>query len=182
MHFQTRHVLIGAGIGLLTAVALGRKYLMSKLQLAKIEGDAADRYGFPRWWFVTLGLQETRLDPNAINMTGGDKLRGGSWGINQISLQTAREHGFTGEAKKLLDPIVNAEWTGRILSNPLDRWGNRRGPPRTFVEAASMWNGGFYPGDQPPPGGKPLKDITRAQVAEYVKSASAFSDVAERMV
>ncbi len=176
-------ILIGTGFGILVAASLGGRYVYGKIQLAKIEGDAADKHGFPRWWFVALGLQETGLSATSVNMTGTDKARGGSWGLNQISVLTARKHGFDGEPKELLDPIVNADWTGRILSAPLDRWDRLREPPRTFSQAASMWNGGFYPGDVPPTGHKDLSrwPAITAQVDKYVASALNHSVVAETM-
>src|SRR5260370_32866700 len=61
---------------------------------------------------VAIALHEGRgtLRPEAVNNTGGDAARGGSYGASQVSLQTARELGFKGTPQELLDPATNARY------------------------------------------------------------------------
>jgi len=140
----------------------------AKARVARIYADASELFGFPRHWFPAIVWWETRgsFNPQSINMTGSDAKPGGSWGAAQISLQTAREAGFTGKPEELLDPVVNANWMGRILANPIDRHGAHRGAPKTLIEAATMWNSGTHPGD---------KDVPEVTSSEYVRGVTLAS-------
>jgi len=46
------------------------------------------------------------FDPGLINMTGGDLARGGSYGLVQMSLRTAKDLGYTGAGLDLCKPEV----------------------------------------------------------------------------
>ncbi len=137
------------GVAIVLAATLGVARKWTKDRLLKLYDDIFPRYNLPPAWGKAIALWEGRggLNPGARNLTGGDLKRGGAWGLNQITLQTAKEHGYTGTGVGLLNPVVNVDWMARILSNPIDKHGRHRAPPQSLQEAASMWNSGTYPGD-----------------------------------
>jgi hypothetical protein len=84
-----------------------------------------------------LGYVESRWRMGAVNMSGADGARGGSWGPFQLSEQTARGYGYTGPMSEFQkDPDSAALWCATIM---LARPG---GAPRTIEEAAAWWNAG----------------------------------------
>jgi soluble lytic murein transglycosylase-like protein len=56
---------------------------------------------------LAIIAQESGGDPNAEALTGGDGARGGSYGLMQMSLETARGYGYVGAGPGLLDPGLN---------------------------------------------------------------------------
>lgn len=80
--------------------------------------------------------QESGGDPNATNNTGGDKLRGGSYGLMQMSLKTAQGYGYNGDGSGLLDPRTNLDLGVRYLSDCLAQSGGDIGG------AAQAYNSG----------------------------------------
>lgn len=67
------------------------------------------RQGLPPEWGVALARQESAFVATAINNSTGDASRGGSRGLCQMSLLTARGLGFTGPPEELMNPICNAD-------------------------------------------------------------------------
>jgi soluble lytic murein transglycosylase-like protein len=51
----------------------------------------ARRFGVPRSVLAGVVRTESRGDPQAKRLTGGDARRGGAWGLAQVTLATARE-------------------------------------------------------------------------------------------
>lgn len=96
------------------------------------------QYGLPGVWGLAIAHQETdgTFNPNAKNLSGGDGQRGGSYGLCQVSLLTARhyEPGITPE--ELIVPGTNADIAARIC---LDA--NRRFP-QSLMNVAAMYNDG----------------------------------------
>ncbi len=148
--------------------AVGGSVVYTRARLLALYDEIFPRYGLNPKWGQSIALWENRgvLDPSRVNMTGGDAKRGGAWGLNQITLQTAREHGFTGDPKELLDPRKNVEWIARILSAPIDKHGKRRDKPKTLQEAASMWNSGTYPQDG---------DTPQVTLNEYIPGVERYA-------
>jgi soluble lytic murein transglycosylase-like protein len=66
---------------------------------------------------LAIIAQESGGDPNATNLTGGDALRGGSYGLMQMSLATAKGYGYTGTGTGLLDPRTNVDLGVRYLAD-----------------------------------------------------------------
>jgi soluble lytic murein transglycosylase-like protein len=64
--------------------------------------------GLPPEWGPAIARTETNFMPNAHNGSLGDGLRGGSWGLCQMSYLTALALGFDGAPQDLLDPERNA--------------------------------------------------------------------------
>jgi soluble lytic murein transglycosylase-like protein len=126
---------------------------------------AAERQGIPPTWLVALGETESGLDAGAVNLTGGDLARGGSWGPTQISARTARAFGYTGPMQALSDPELAADLTARMVAEgfaekstrPADPESppftiERYGTPASFEDLLAVWNAG-KPYAQLPAGG-----------------------------
>lgn len=62
--------------------------------------------------------------------------RATSWGLMQLMGQVAREHGFTGEFKSLLEPSLGLKWGCGKLSECLKRY------PRDLDSAIAAYNAG----------------------------------------
>jgi hypothetical protein len=117
---------------------------------------AADRYGIPPAWLVALGVTETGLDNTAVNDTGPDHDRGGSWAVTQISARTARAFGYTGPMAALTEDVnLAAEITAQMVSAGFaERSSNKAAPetgpfkpvyygmPQTFEDMLAIWNAG----------------------------------------
>lgn len=170
-------------IGVLAA-ALGWILLMAKRSASAREALtlAANRYGLDPDWLVALGVTETDLDPSATNLSGPDGARGGSYGVTQISRQTARAFGYLDPMENLLDPDTAAELTARMIvvgfaerggsmdgdqyiPNPNHQSTFYYGAPRSFLDMLAIWNAG-RPWAELPAGGSTLTDyIPRGEAA-----------------
>lgn len=60
---------------------------------------------------------ESNFSPSAVNNTGGDAARGGSYGLMQMSLKTAQGYGYTGTGPGLLDVMTNLTYGTRYLAD-----------------------------------------------------------------
>lgn len=84
-----------------------------------------------------IGYVESRWRMSAVNKSGADGARGGSWGPFQLSEMTARAYGYAGPMEEFTqDPDTAALWCANIL---MARPG---GPPTNTNDAAAWWNGG----------------------------------------
>ncbi len=79
----------------------------------------AATYGLPFSLVKAIVQVESGFDPNAENLTGGDAARGGSYGLMQVSLETAQGYGYdidtTGQG--LLDPSTNLQYGCMYLAD-----------------------------------------------------------------
>lgn len=126
--------------------------------------DAAARHGIAAALLMAVVSVESDFSPTATNMTGGDLARGGSYGLAQMSLATARALGFKGEASALLSPAVNLDLAARYLRD-LTREAAAGG--YGLDSAVSSYNGGnsaHRRGD-----GKRVGTIAQATPAEAKK-------------
>lgn len=119
----TTLALIGGGLVLLVAgtakatqksMPVSRKIMATNVALAR---KLIAKWGGvfvrvkPDWALAIIG-NESRFNPNAKNLTGGDLARGGAWGFMQMTLLTAQ-----GVAKQLrgVAPVIDqmlAKWDG----------------------------------------------------------------------
>lgn len=144
---------------------------MSALKLAereRIYGRIARlvfaEHGLPESWAMALVRQESQFNPYAINQTGGDKLRGGSFGLCQVSLQTARALGFTETATgPLLDPATNAKFAALVFIDNQTAL-KRLKIPADLANLASMYNSG-----------KPLKTAPFSTREVYVPNVLKYA-------
>lgn len=93
------------------------------LQRVQTWSDLADEmgntYGVDSLLIQAIIWQESGGVPTAVNNTGGDALRGGSYGLMQMSLKTAKGYGYNGDGKGLLDPRTNIDIGTRYLRDCL---------------------------------------------------------------
>lgn len=64
--------------------------------------------GFPPELGPAIARQESGFIPTIENLGPGDKELGGSYGLCQMGLSTAKGLGYTGNINGLKDPIMNA--------------------------------------------------------------------------
>ena len=79
--------------------------------------EAFLRHNLPGIWGIGIARQESDFEPSAKNLAGGDARVGGSYGLCQVSLQTARS--LRGEgviADMLLNPSFNADIAAELVS------------------------------------------------------------------
>ncbi len=84
--------------------------------------------------------QESGGNANATNNTGGDAGRGGSYGLMQVSYQTAQGYGYAGAPAGLLDPTTNVTYGARYF---MDCFAQASGD---LVGAFSCYNSGSTTG------------------------------------
>ncbi len=70
--------------------------------------------GLPPEWGMAIARQESAFNPLAYVNSGGDKLRGGSRGLCQMSWLTAKGLGYLGQPSDLFTPRVNADLAARL--------------------------------------------------------------------
>lgn len=77
---------------------------------------AFEAEGLPGAWGMALARRESNFRPDAQSMAEGDVRRGGSFGLCQMSLETARtELGYVGGGDGLTDPQLNAKFAARYF-------------------------------------------------------------------
>lgn len=99
--------------------------------------NAALAYGLKPEILEAIGYVESRWRMSAVNKSGADGARGGSWGPFQLSEQTARSYGYRDPMELLTtDADVAAAWAAKILA------ARPGGAPTTVEDAAAWWNAG----------------------------------------
>ena len=84
---------------------------------------------------LAIARQESAFRADSVCTTGGDGARGGSYGLMQMSLMTARTLGFIGPAKGLLAPGVNAGLAAALCKSNSAR-------SKQIFDLAAMYNSG----------------------------------------
>lgn len=93
--------------------------------------------GLPPELGPALARQESGFIPTIENLGPGDKERGGSYGLCQMSLQTAKSLGYTGDVAGLKDPLINA-----ALAADLCHQNRLRPDCRAIRDVIAMYNSG----------------------------------------
>lgn len=93
--------------------------------------------GLPPEWGPAIARTETNFMPNAHNGSLGDGLRGGSWGLMQMSYLTAQALGFEGAPQDLLVPERNA-----ALAATLCRKNMQSFRVTQLADVAALYNSG----------------------------------------
>lgn len=110
---------------------------------------AAARWGVPAALVKAIVATESEFNPHATARTGGDGKRGGSYGLMQMSLQTARALGFTGDAAELYDPGVNIGLGTRYLHDLVKEAGAGGYGLDSAISAYNAGNSKWRRGDGP---------------------------------
>lgn len=120
---------------------------------------------------LAIIAQESGGDPNATNNTGGDALRGGSYGLMQVSLKTAQlvQPGIT--SAQLLDPDTNISIGSQILRDCFAQAGG------DLDGAAQAYNSGSTGGS--PNYGSSVVSHYQALGGQYGVQESGFADGSE---
>jgi soluble lytic murein transglycosylase-like protein len=79
---------------------------------------------------------ESNFSASAVNNTGGDAARGGSYGLMQMSLKTAQGYGYSGTGPGLLDVMTNLTYGTRYLADCVEQANG------DIAGAASCYNSG----------------------------------------
>ncbi len=79
------------------------------------------QYHIPPGLLKSLCYVESKYKVTAVHKDDGPG--GDSLGICQIKLSTAKEMGFKGNAKQLMQPHVNIKYAAKYLSKQLQRYG-----------------------------------------------------------
>lgn len=87
----------------------------------------------------TLCRVESGLNPKALNVHDGGSP---SYGVCQVKYQSAKLVGFKGSPKQLMDPKVNIDVAGRILSAQYKRYGNWAKAVTAYNKGNSSSHGG----------------------------------------
>lgn len=85
--------------------------------------EAAEKHDVPLSWLLAIAEIESSFRASAVTMSGGDGKRGGSYGICQMSLKTARALGFAGVPSALLEVRLNADLACSLLKQNRQRFG-----------------------------------------------------------
>lgn len=121
--------------------------------------QAFEKEGLPGYWGMAIAAHESRFDPQAQALAGGDGRRGGSFGLCQVSLKTAAgEFGYTGDGEGLKDPVLNAQFAARLCKILTHRVGN------DLKDIASAYNSG-----------RPYADAPQSTREIYVPRVLAFA-------
>jgi len=150
-------------IALFVLLAWGGDVMYTKMQVADALRSAFEAVGLPPLWGEALGRTESNLRATAINNTGGDAARGGSYGATQISQKTARAYGYTGPMENLLTDLnLMASLSAKIAA---------AGSPMTIEDLGAWWNAGHRTFDS-----LPADHITRTDyVPKLISNLEALS-------
>lgn len=164
---------VGAGIvALLAGLTAFGVVRAGKRGVAQLLRDAFRGRGLDPDWGEALGRQESDLKADAVNLTGPDGARGGSWGPTQISAQTARAWGYQGPMERLTtDTAFAAQLTADMVAAGFSERGGQTyfyGPPDSLEQLGAVWNAGRAYDDPN------LPTVTRDYVA---KLASIYEDM-----
>lgn len=94
-------------------------------------------------WIDAIAHVESNWNPTAVNNTGADAARGGSYGCLQLSMATAQSAGFTGQSQDLLDPSTVALYFCKIQK------GRPGGLADSLEDMCAYWNAGKLTADDP---------------------------------
>lgn len=104
---------------------------------------AFKRAGLPPVWGIALARQESDFNPKAVNHSAADARRGYSWGLCQMSLQTAQESlGYRGDGPGLTDPHINATLAAAFVRRLVDGHQIKTDAADALQNVAALYNSG----------------------------------------
>lgn len=124
------------------------------MSFATIIVAAAKKIGMSGSLLLAICTHESGLKNVLVPHDGGSP----SYGICQIKYETAKMVGFTGKAKELMDPKINAQWAAAYLKFQKSRYDG------DWMKSAAAYNSGTYNESKKVPGcPRNLKYIKRVQ-------------------
>ncbi len=105
-------------------------------QYGPILAKAFIAHKLPVAWALAIAATESEFRPGVANHSKGDERRGGSYGLCQLSLQTAREFAPAATPGDLLEPAKNAAIAAMFVATLRRRFGNE------FSDIVSAYNSG----------------------------------------
>lgn len=145
-------------------------HTMDKSMLRRFESvrrhfsAACSAYNIPMAWLCAIARQESGFKADARVLTGGDGARGGAYGLCQMTLQTARLVGYTGDAEELSLPDMNCHVAAQLIYQLMNDG------HRFFADIASAYNSG-----------KPLKRAPESTRKTYVPNVLKYAAEFEAM-
>jgi soluble lytic murein transglycosylase-like protein len=103
---------------------------------------AAKKIGVSGSLLLAICTHESGLNNVYLHHDGGSP----TYGVCQIKYETAKMVGFTGEAKELMTPKINAEWAATYLKFQKSRYGG------DWVKSTAAYNSGTYVESKKVPG------------------------------
>ena len=135
---------------------------MRRKRLQPIITEVFRRHDLLPSWGLAFALCESNFRPWVVNRTGGDGLRGGAWGLFQMTAKTALGLGYNGPDSGLLEPDINAEFAALLIGQLNRRYHN-------LLDVAAAYNSGKMFALAPD---WPTKPYARRVVAEQARYAA----------
>lgn len=88
---------------------------MDKQRIQSHIYTAFKAHALPPSWGLAFAEVESNFIPDAVNKTGGDGRRGGSYGLFQMSYRTAQGLGYKGNPEDLLSIPINIEYAIKLI-------------------------------------------------------------------
>lgn len=98
--------------------------------------------GLPPALGPAIARQESGFIADIENLGPGDKERGGSYGLCQMSLKTAQSLGFIGTVEELKDPQINASLAADLCLHNLQKLQDHSNLQNVIRDLAAMYNSG----------------------------------------
>jgi soluble lytic murein transglycosylase-like protein len=125
---------------------------------------AAERWKVPVALIKAIIAKESEFQPRATALDRGDAARGGSYGLMQLSLETAHELGFRGTVQDLYDAAVNVNLGARYLRDLLSEATAGGYGVDSVISAYNAGNSAYRRGD-----GRRVGSIAHATPAEAAR-------------
>lgn len=130
---------------------------------------------------LAIARHESNFNAKAMNNTGSDARRGGSFGLCQMSMLTARHLGYQGEFEGLLQPKVNAKLAAKLCAEnqlrvPISTVRDENNVKWAF-NMASMYNSGHMYADCP----RSTREMYCPKVVSYFLYYQHVLDLAETL-
>src|SRR5882757_8662742 len=126
-----RHLLSLLGLAALAILYLPQAAQAQRAQYDALVASLAQANGVPEALVHRVIVRESRYQPQLVG-------RGGTIGLMQIKLATARGLGYTGDAAGLRDPATNLTYAVKYLA------GAYRAANGDHNRAVSYYAGGYY--------------------------------------
>jgi soluble lytic murein transglycosylase-like protein len=119
------------------ALVLAVLFFRRKMTLQELADQIAAQAGIDPAMLKAVVRLESAWKTGAENNTGGDALRGGAWGLGQVTLRTAQAYFPSITTAQLLQPDLNLQIAAKVLREGLDK-----SPNADPADAFAYYNSG----------------------------------------